>query len=55
MNLVDTRDFNLLGQYRVNPVPNLVSKNTVCAKLCAKLVMSNFSKNIKKVISFNEL
>ena len=47
MNLVDTRDINLLGEYRINPVPNLVSKNTVCAKLCAKLVIVNLVKTRK--------
>ena len=55
MELVDTRDFSLLGNNRVNPVPNLVSKIAVCAKFCAKLVKSKISKNMKKVFSYREL
>ncbi len=55
MNLVDTRDINLLGDHRMNFVPNLVPKMAVCAKLCAKLVKSKLSENTKKLISFNEL
>ena len=51
MVMVETRDFSLLGNNRVNPVPNLVPKTAVCAKL----VKSMFSKNIKKVFIYNEL
>ena len=53
--MVDTRDINLLGNYKVKLVTNDVTKTLSCDKNCDKLVMSNFSKNKKKVISFNEL